>query len=71
MEAKFKVGNIVKILDCPVMPNVVGKSGIIRHKRGNLYRIEVDGKLIPDYALESDIELSQLNSFENKKTYGK
>lgn len=31
MESKFKVGDRVRILDCPVMPDVVGKSGVIRH----------------------------------------
>lgn len=63
MEAKFNVGDRVRILDCPVMPDVVGKSGIIRHRQGDLYRIEVDGKVIPDYALEADIELIPANPF--------
>ena len=30
MESKFKVGDRVRVLDCPVMPDVVGKSGVIR-----------------------------------------
>ena len=63
MESKFKVGDRVRILDCPVMPDVVGKSGVIRHRQGNLYRVEVDGKVIPDYALEADIELIPANPF--------
>lgn len=33
METKFKVGDRVRILDCPIMPNMVGKTGIIRHKQ--------------------------------------
>lgn len=60
METKFKVGDRVIILDCPVMPDAVGKLGIIRYKQGDLYRVEVDGKVIPDYALETDIELESL-----------
>lgn len=63
MESKFKVGDRVRILDCPVMPHVVGKSGVIRHRQGDLYRVEVDGKVIPDYALEADIELIPANPF--------
>lgn len=63
MESKFKVGDRVRILDCPVMPDVVGKSGVIRHRQGDLYRVEVDGKVIPDYALEADIELIPDNPF--------
>lgn len=61
IETKFKVGDRVRILECPVMPDVIGKSGIIRHKQGDLYRIEVDGRVIPDYALETDIELIVTN----------
>ena len=64
METKFKVGDRVRILDCPIM---VGKTGIIRHKQEDLYRVEVDGKVIPDYALEADLELMQTNPFENRK----
>lgn len=63
METKLKVGDRVRILDCPIMPDAVGKSGIIRHKQGDLYRVEVDGKVIPDYALEADIELIPTNPF--------
>ncbi|WP_276806491.1 hypothetical protein [Bacteroides stercorirosoris] len=63
MESKFKVGDRVRILDCPVMPDIVGKSGVIRHRQGDLYRVEVDGKVIPDYALEVDIELIPANPF--------
>lgn len=63
MESKFKVGDRVRILDCPVMPDVVGKSGVIRHRQGNLYRVEVDGKVIPDYVLEADIELMPATPF--------
>lgn len=62
MEAKFKVGDRVRVLDCPVMPDAIGKSGIIRHTQGDLYRVEVDGKVIPDYALEADIELIRTQS---------
>lgn len=54
---EIEVGDRVRVLDCPLIPEVVGKCGIVRHKQGDLYRIEVDGKMIPDYALESDIEL--------------
>lgn len=64
METKFKVGDKVRVLDCPFMPAIVGKSGIIRHIQGDLYRVEVDGKVIPDYALETDIELIETNPFE-------
>lgn len=53
----------MRILDCPVMPDIVGKSGVIRHRQGDLYRVEVDGKVIPDYALEVDIELIPANPF--------
>lgn len=63
MESKFKVGDRVRVLDCPVMLDVVGKSGVIRHRQGDLYRVEVDGKVIPDYALEADIELIPANPF--------
>ena len=63
METKFKVGDRVRILDCPIMPNMVGKTGIIRHKQEDLYRVEVDGKVIPDYALEADLELMPTNPF--------
>ena len=63
MESKFKVGDRVRILDCPVMPDIVGKSGVIRHRQGDLYRVEVDGKVLPDYALEVDIELIPANPF--------
>lgn len=63
METKLKVGDRVRILDCPIMPDAVGKSGIIRHKQGDLYRVEVDGKVIPDYALETDIEQIPTNPF--------
>lgn len=65
METKFKVGDRVRILDCPIMPNMVGKTGIIRHKQEDLYRVEVDGKVIPDYALEADLELMPTNPFVN------
>ena len=60
METKFKVGDRVRILDCPIMPNMVGKTGIIRHKQEDLYRVEV-----PDYALEADLELMPTNPFVN------
>ncbi len=33
MESKFKIGDRVRILDCPVMPDAVGKSGVIRHRQ--------------------------------------
>ena len=67
MEAKFKRGDIVRIVSNEVQPQCVDKIGRISkfypsysEKLGNsfVYRVNVGGKLLQGVACENDIELT-------------
>lgn len=66
MDAKFKVGDIVRIVSNDVQPEYVGRTGRISkvypaysEKFGNyfVYRVNVGGKLLKGVACDTDLSL--------------
>lgn len=62
-QAKFKVGDKVKIVSNDIQSNMVGKIGqikkvyaIFQDNDKFVYRVEVNGIVLKGVALESDIE---------------
>ena len=58
---KYKAGDRVRIVMCPIMPEVVGEIGVVRKVRllsngMSLYKVAYKGKMIPDYALTDCLE---------------
>lgn len=60
VETVFEVGDVVRVVQCPMYPEYIGSVGrIVSYVTSNgqrLYKVERNNKLLRGYALNSDLQ---------------